>query len=300
LITVEKTRSSPFSAALKPILKRRSYFELMLEKKGNNVDFVSIAARTVVDERRRQLEDQQLREAKRRNPLTPTHFLLRHLKMQRKHLTSVSRDRPSSATVGKNVPPTLHADCFDRRDWTSTGAKLPTTKHIRFKRRVEQRIVINIYNEEDNASGSEEETLFMMRWMRAPSKLEHSTIAKLPSTKLRPAHKPKYQPSYPPVSVSSRLGSQKDQTGFCHEERAGFSTSAFSPEFPIPRYSIDQQNSFDEFSFDDCFASQYFPDTTPNDYFVMCIKQHHHKAKRRCPSQRKLRQGHLCGADSLY
>jgi hypothetical protein len=93
-------------------------------------------------------------------------------------------------------------DCFDRRFWTPSSniPGPPATKHIHFNHRVEQCIAVSIKEDkEDNAvsdDGSEEDALSMMRSKHSHSKPEHSTIARLPTTTLRPGHEPVHQTPY--------------------------------------------------------------------------------------------------------
>jgi hypothetical protein len=246
------------------------------------------AAQAVQDERRRELEEQELREEKQRNPLTPTHVLRSHQLMRRKGSTdltvSTGESPESPLTVNQNVQP-VRTDYFGQGNWTSSassGGQSPgASKHIHFNDRVEQCIAVDVkYDEEENIAvedddnESEEEGLFMMK-SKHMTKPEHSTIAKLPATTLRPGDEPIREPpqiaftSSSPSRASPSRASQDDlnlpePAGFYYEEGGGFSISASPPEFP-PRpthFPLDQEN-MDEFSFDHPFASQSHSEHMP-------------------------------------
>ena len=135
-------------------------------------------------------------------------------------------------------------------NWTSSssGGQTPAaSKHIHFNDRVEQCIAVDIKDDDITAidNESEDEELFM--GPRHPPKVEHSTIAILPSTTLRPGDEPiceppqvSFTPSHEPPEVS----------GFYYEEGGGFSSSESPPEFP-PRF----EDPTDDFSFDHPFGS---------------------------------------------
>src|SRR5271169_1170762 len=95
------SRSSSFNTPSKPILKKRSYSEVMLTSLAGKTpgDLLSRAAQVVQDERRRELEEKEFREEQRKNPLTPIHVLRNQQRIRRissTDLGSISRDSPES------------------------------------------------------------------------------------------------------------------------------------------------------------------------------------------------------------
>ena len=285
------SRSSSFCAPSKPILKKRSHSEVMLTTLSGKThgNLLTRAAQAVQDERRRELEEQELREEKQKNPLTPSHILRSHQRMRRKgstDLTVLTRDSPESPfTVNHNVQP-VRTDYFGQGNWTSSssGGQTPAaSKHIHFNDRVEQCIAVdvkddeeeNVAVEDDDDDESEDEGLFMMK-SKPISKPEHSTIAKLPATTLRPGDDPIREPpqmAFTPSSPSRASPSRASQddlnlpepAGFYYEEGGGFSTSASPPDFPPPPstpFPLDQE-ILDDFSFDHPFASQSHSENIP-------------------------------------
>jgi hypothetical protein len=253
---IEKTRSSPF----KPILKKRSYSKIIL-----TANLPSFAGQAELDELQREVEDRELREAKRRNPLTPTHILR---SQQRIGLTS--RDLPESAiTIGPNIVTTSRPDCFDRGNWTSNSSRGPTlsaSKHVHFNDPIKQYIGVPV--KMDDAvidSESEDEELFMKSSKDNSNGREHSTIVKLPATTLtRPCNEPIREPPQVALNLGPRRRSHTKLSGFYYEEGGGFSSSVSPPESPTHPHSLDQ-DTLDDFSFDDVFALQSFSDNIHSD-----------------------------------
>ena len=216
------------------------------------------AAQAVQDERRRELEEREFREEQRKNPLTPSHVLRNQQRIRRKESTDLFCDSPDSPiTVNQNVPRT---DYFGS-NWTSSssGGQTPSaSKHIHFNHRVEQYIAVEVKDDEDNTAveeedGSEDEGLFMKS--KYPPKVEHSTIAKLPATTLRPGDEPLREPhqgAFNPAGTFSLSQENLETPGFYYEEGRAFSSSASPPEFP-PRFD---EEIIDDFSFDHPFDSQ--------------------------------------------
>ena len=241
------------------------------------------AAQAVQAERRRELEEEELREEQRKNPLTPTHVLRNQQRIRRKGSTdlgSISRNSPESPFIVPHISTTRSekitntADYFGQGNWTSSssGGHTPSaSKHIHFNDRVEQCIAVDVKDdEEDNTAidddESEDEGLFMGPKHYAP-KPEHSTIAKLPATTLRPGDEPVREPPQVPFTLSKR-GSHDDlaESGFYYDEGGAFSSSASPPEFPPPQqtqFPIDQ-DPIDDFSFDHHFASQSLAENIPS------------------------------------
>lgn len=254
------SRSSSFNTPSKPILKKRSYSEVMLtsfvgKTHGN---LLTRAAQAVQEERQREMEEKELREEQRKNPLTPTHVLRSQQRIRRKgstDLASISLGSPESPFVITQISTSrseypVRTDYFGA-NWTSTsnsGGQTPSaSKHIHFNDLVEQCIAVDIKDDDLIAidDESEDEGLFMRP--RHPPKIEHSTIAKLPATTLRPGDEPSREPPQVIFNVSQEL---EPSSGFYYEEGGGFSSSASPPEFP-PRF----EDPIDDFSFDHPFTS---------------------------------------------
>ena len=112
------SRSSPIISPSKPILKKRSRSEVML---------TSFSGRTPGNfqaERQRGRNEQQFREAKRKNPLTPTHVLCNQQQIPQKSstdMTSLSRDSPF--TVNQNFVTSVCTDYFGEGSWMSLMKK---------------------------------------------------------------------------------------------------------------------------------------------------------------------------------
>ena len=83
----EMSRSSSFTAPSKPILKKRSHSEVMLTSFAGKTqeNLLTRAAQVVQDERRREMEEKELREEQRKNPLTPTHVRINNVSVGRAH-----------------------------------------------------------------------------------------------------------------------------------------------------------------------------------------------------------------------
>jgi hypothetical protein len=269
------SRSSSFNAPSKPILKKRSHSEVMLTSWNGKTqgNLLTRAAQVVQDERRRELEDQELKEEQRKNPLTPTHVLRSQQRIRRKgsaDLTSLYRDVESPFTVNPNIVPAApKTDYFGQGHWTSSassGGQTPSaSKHIHFNDRVEQCIAVDVKDEEEDNTAiedeSEDEGIFMMRGSKHyMSKAEHSTIAKLPATTLRPGDEPLREPPQVIFDLSSNRTTSRDelteQSGFFYEEGGGFSSSASPPEFPPNTIYSPDEDQIDDFSFDHPFTSQ--------------------------------------------
>lgn len=236
-------------------------------------NLLSRAARAVQEERLRELEEQELREEQRKNPLTPTHILQQRIR-RKGSAEAVSRDSPDSPfAVNKDGAP-ARTDYFGHGIWTSSsasGGQTPSAqKHIHFNDRVEQCIAVDKDDEDAVAvdEDSEEEGLFMMRGSRQyHHKTEHSTIAKLPATSLRPPDEPIRE--LPQIAYNLPIRSSKDDlqdhAGFYYEEGGGFSSTASPPEFPPrPHYPLDDKDPMDDFSFDHPFASQSLGENMPS------------------------------------
>jgi hypothetical protein len=227
------------------------------------------AAQAVQAERRRELEQQELREEQRKNPLTPIHILQQRIRRRGSSDLGFSfRDSLESPfNAGQNVSSTrsevFRSDYFGHGNWTSSassGGQTPSAKHIHFNDRVEQCIAVEIKDDEDSTAiegdESEDEGLFI-RSRHYVSKAEHSTIAKLPATTLRPGDDPVTEPPQVPYNVRS-LGSRDDlneSSGFFYEEGGGFSSSASPPEFPPRPFDYEQEEPIDDFSFDHPFTN---------------------------------------------
>jgi len=238
------------------------------------------AAQAVQAERRREIEEQEFREEQRKNPLTPTHVLRNQQRIRRKGSTdlgSISRDSPESPFIVPHISTTrsekiTNTDYFGQGNWTSSssGGHTPSaSKHIHFNDRVEQCIAVDVKDDEDNTAiddESEDEGLFMGPKHYVP-KPEHSTIAKLPATTLRPGDEPIREPPQVPFTFSK--GDSHDdltESGFYYDEGGAFSSSASPPEFPPPaqtQFPIDQ-DPIDDFSFDHPFASQSLAENIPS------------------------------------
>lgn len=250
------SRSSSFNAPSKPILKKRSYSEVMLTQFAGKTqeNLLTRAAQAVQDERRREMEEKEFREEQRKNPLTPAHVLRNQQRIRRKgSAESIPRDSPESPFI-VNLIPTSRSEYTARTDyfggiWTSSssGGQTPSaSKHIHFNDRVEQCIAVDIKDDDITAidEESEDEVLFMRQ--RHSPKVEHSTIAKLPATTLRPGDEPIREPPHVVFNVSQ----DPEPSGFHYAEGGGFSSSASPPEFP-PRF----ENPIDDVSLDHPFAS---------------------------------------------
>jgi hypothetical protein len=208
------------------------------------------AAQAVQDERRREMEEKEFREEQRKNPLTPSHVLRSQQRIRRSgssDLQSLARDSPESpVTTNQNgLPP--RTDYFGG-NWISSasGGQTPSaSKHIHFNELVQQCIVVNVKDDEDSAAidsnESEDEALFMKS--RHSPKVEHSTIARLPATILRPGDDPIGET----MQITFDLGSTREDTsetsGFYYEEGGGFSSTSSPPEFP-PRFNEDPIEEF--------------------------------------------------------
>ena len=224
-------------------------------------NLLTFAAQAIQDERRREMEENEFREEQRRNPLTPTHVLRSQQRIRR----TGSTDLPSLTRNSPESPITPRADYFGG-NWisSSSGGQTPSaSKRIHFNDRVEQYISVDIKDYEDSAaideSESEDEMLCMKS--RHPPKVEHSTIAKLPATTLRPGDEPIREP--PQVTFDLGPTTHEDTSepsGFYYAEGGGFSSSASPPEFP-PRFNDDP---IDDFSFDHPFESQSTSDNIPS------------------------------------
>ena len=280
------SRSSSFTAPSKPILKKRSHSEVMLTSLSGTTqgNLLTRAAQAVQAERRREIEEQEFREEQRKNPLTPTHVLRSQQRTQRirrrgsTDLGSISRDSPESPFILPHISTTrsekvTNTDYFGQGNWTSSssGGHTPSaSKHIHFNDRVEQCIAVDVKDDEEDTTAiddeSEDEGLFMRPKHYVP-KPEHSTIAKLPATTLRPGDEPIREPPQVPFTLSKR-GSHDDLTesGFHYDEGGAFSSSASPPQFPPSsqtQFPIDQ-DPIDDFSFDHPFASQSFAENIPS------------------------------------
>jgi hypothetical protein len=265
----EMSRSSSFSAPFKSILKKRNHSEVMLTSfEGKTLkNLLTRAAQAVQDERRRIMEEKEFREEQRKNPLTPTHLLRSQQRLRRKSsadLASLSCDSPESpSAVTQNVLPP-RTDYFG--NWTSSSSGGQTTsanKHIHFNDRVEQCIAVEVKGDEDRTpiddDESEDEGLFMKS--RHPPKVEHSIIAKLPATTLRPGDEPIREPLQVAFDLRPTIHEDpSESSGFYYEEGGGFSSLASRPEFP-PRIDEDP---IDDFSFDHPLASQSTLDNIPS------------------------------------
>ena len=222
------------------------------------------AAQTVEAERRRELEEAELREEQRKNPLTPTHVLRSQQRMRRRGSTELY-DWDQSELQG-NLPTSrsdvVRSDYFGKGIWgssNSSGVETPSVKHIHFNDRVEQCIAVEIKYDADinviEEDDSEDEELFI-GGKYYPVKVEHSTIAKLPATTLRPGDEP-IRETPPLSSFFGRRASQEDLSetgGFYYEEGGAFSSSASPPEFPH-NFAFDQDDQNDMFSFEHSFDS---------------------------------------------
>jgi hypothetical protein len=251
------------------------------------------AAQAVQDERRRELEEQEMREEQRKNPLTPAHVIRSHQRMRRKgstDITTISRDPESPFTVNQDVSgrhtsiiAPARTDYFGTGHWTSSssGGQTPSTsKHIHFNDRVEQCIAVDVkYDDEvavEDDDESEDEGLFMGKAKHVVAKPEqHSTIAKLPATTLRPGDEPIREPPQvafnisPPSRQSPSRQSHDDSaivepSGFYYDEGGAFSSSASPPDFPPHHYSAADDENADDFSFDHPFASQSISENISN------------------------------------
>ena len=153
--------------------------------------------------------------------------------------------------------PLLHEQTTFGVNWTSSssGGQTPSaSKHIHFNDRVEQCIAVDVKDDGDSTAidddESEDEGLFMKS--RHPPKVEHSIIAKLPATTLRPGDEPIREPPQVAFDLGPTIHEDTSEPlGFYYEEGGGFSSSASPPEFP-PRFDEDP---IDDFSFDHPFAS---------------------------------------------
>jgi hypothetical protein len=251
------------------------------------------AAQAVQDERRRELEEQEMREEQRKNPLTPAHVIRSHQRMRRKgstDITTISRDPESPFTVNQDVSgrhtsiiAPARTDYFGTGHWTSSssGGQTPSTsKHIHFNDRVEQCIAVDVkYDDEvavEDDDESEDEGLFMGKAKHVVAKPEqHSTIAKLPATTLRPGDEPIREPPQvafnisPPNHQSPSRQSHDDSaivepSGFYYDEGGAFSSSASPPDFPPHHYCTADDENPDDFSFDHPFASQSISENISN------------------------------------
>lgn len=189
-----------------------------------DADLLSRAAQAVEVER----DLEQLRELQRNNPLTPTHVLRNQQRSRRKgwaDLAAVSqRSLDSSASSGSQ---------------TSSASK-----HIHFNNLVEQYIIVEAkYDEEDSPSiddESEDEGLFMAS-SRLARASHHSTIAKLPATRLRSQDEPSCHPTQSGLEVGLYSGSQNHLTGssgFYYQEGSGFSSAG-----PTARHTLNPVTS---------------------------------------------------------
>ena len=278
------SRSASFNAPSKPILKKRSHSEVMLTSLSGRTPgtLISRAAQVVQDERRRELEEAELKEEQRKHPLTPTHVLRSQQRLRRKgsaDLTALYRDSPESPfNVTQTVIAPVRTDYFGQGHWTSSssGGQTPSaSKHIHFNDRVEQCIAVEVKDEDDTVAIDDDDDesdddggLYMMKSKPVPRHDPHSTIAKLPATTLRPGDEPVREPShvaysFPPSRASTAVSHDDstipDPPGFFYEEGGGFSSSASPPEFPPHDYILDkeaEEETLDDFSFDHPFAAQ--------------------------------------------
>jgi hypothetical protein len=248
-------RSSSFSDAKKPILKKRSQSEVILTSLATKPQGILRAAEHVLrDTARREQELAALRE---QNPLTPTHVLVNQVRMRSASLSPICATALSTQT-----------DYFSLTTSSTGEISTPSgTRHIHFNDRVEQCIAVDAKEEEEDEDeysedlssvmeeedDSDSDELFMMRPRSSTSatvtrKGEHHTIAKLPATTLRPG-------DYPAIeSVRTRFGMNilggrrmlgtrtpsvveddfglPEGPGFYYEEGGGFSSSTSPPDFP--------------------------------------------------------------------
>jgi hypothetical protein len=286
-----RSRSSSFSAPSKPILKKRSHSEVMLTSLSGKThgNLLTRAAQAVQDERRRELEEQELREEQRKNPLTPAHVIRSHQRMRRKGSTDITtisypespftvQDTSSRHT---SIVAPVRTDYFGTGHWTSSssGGQTPSTsKHIHFNDRVEQCIAVDVKDDDEvvvEEDESEDEGLFIGKAKHhVPKPEQHSTIAKLPATTLRPGDEPLREPpqiafNISPPSRQSLSRQSKDDSaiiessGFYYDEGGAFSSSASPPNFPPTHYSPDGEIA-DDFSFDHPFASQSISENISN------------------------------------
>jgi len=229
-------------------------------------DLLTRAAQAVQDERRRELEEQEFREEQRKNPLTPTHVLRNQQRIRRigsTDLGSISRESPESPFTMNHIL-TSRSENHAKTDyfggnWTSSssGGLTPSvSKHIHFNDRVEQCIAVEIKDDDITAidDESEDEGLFM--GPRHPPKVEHSTIAILPATTLRPGDDPICEP---PRVAFTPSREPPEVSGFYYEEGGGFSSSESPPEFP-PRF----EDPTDDLSFDHSFGSSASTENIPS------------------------------------
>jgi hypothetical protein len=201
-------------------------------------NLLTFAAQAIQDERRREMEENEFREEQRKNPLTPTHVLRSQQRLRR----TESTDLPSLAGNSPESPVTPRPDYFGG-NWmsSSSGGQTPSeNKHIHFNDRVEQYIAVDIKDYEDSTtideSESEDEMLCMKS--RHPPKVEHSTIAKLPATTLRPGDESIHEPHQ--VAFAKFHKYTPKLPGFYNEEGGRFSSSSSSSssspsQFP-PRF----------------------------------------------------------------
>jgi len=286
------SRSSSFSAPSKPILKKRSHSEVMLTTLSGKThgNLLTRAAQAVQDERRRELEEQELREEQRKNPLTPAHVIRSHQRMRRKGSTDINTIPPESPFTVQDVTAPRHTsivapartDYFGTGHWTSSssGGQTPSTsKHIHFNDRVEQCIAVDVKDDDEVAvedDESEDEGLFIGKARHVVTKPEqHYTIAKLPATTLRPGDEPIREPpqvafnTSPPSRQSPSRQSHDDSaivepSGFYYDEGGAFSSSASPPDFPPHPSSAQVDENADDFSFDRPFASQSISENISN------------------------------------
>lgn len=228
------------------------------EKSPGNL--LTRAAQAVQEERRRELEEQELREEQRKHPLTPTHVLRNQIRRRSStDLKSHSRDSPeSSSAANQNADTSTRSDYFGQ-GWMSSSSGLETpsaSKHIHFNHRVEQCIAVEMKDDEDDSMAidedSEDEGLFMRPRHYVP-KTEHSTIAKLPATTLRPGDEPIREPPQVSFNITSHHEFHEDFSehgGFYFDEGGGFSSSASPPEFPPHHCTFDQEDTMDDLLFD--------------------------------------------------
>ena len=241
------------------------------------------------DERRRELEEEELREEQRKNPLTPAHVIRSHQRMRRKGSTDITTlSQPESPFIVQDttsrhtsIIAPARTDYFGTGHWTSSssGGQTPSTsKHIHFNDRVEQCIAVEVKDDYEVAvedDESEDEGLFMGKAKHSvPKPEQHFTIAKLPATTLRPGDEPIREPPQLVYNISPpgrpSPGRQPiddsaiiEPSGFYYDEGGAFSSSASPPDFPPTHYPPDEEIA-DDFSFDHPFASQSISENISN------------------------------------
>jgi len=204
-----------------------------------HTNLLARAAQATESERLREIEGQELRELRRKHPLTPAHVLRNQQRSRRKgstDLTTVSQTSPDSSA--------------------SNGSQIPSTcKHIHFNDRVEQCIAVEAQDDEGGSQVTDDESknewLFMGSSRPIP-KPHRSTIAKLPATALRPGDETIYDPTQPGLGADVYCGSPNHlsrPSGFYYQEGGGFSSTGSPPEFPTSLRPSD----LDDLSFDDAF-----------------------------------------------